>query len=127
LGAAEVFNSAESLEAASGAFTVAFETSGTPGALAYIVKWCAPGATIVHLGLPKTDVTFPAFLITRKELIIKGASIYLDEFRTAIDLLKNGRIRTDLFITNTYSLEELPKVINDFPSPSRIKDLVRLP
>ena len=126
LGAAEAFNSAESLEAASGAFTVAFETSGTPGALAYIVKWCAPGATIVHLGLPKADVTFPAFLITRKELIIKGASIYLDEFRTAIDLLKKGRIRTDLFITNTYSLEELPKVITDFPSPSRVKDLIRI-
>jgi len=126
LGAAGAFNSAQSLEAAGGSFNVVFETSGTPGALAHIVKWCAPGATIVHLGLPKTDITFPAFLITRKELVIKGSSIYLDEFRTAIDLLKDGKIRTDLFITNVYPLEELPNVIADFPSPSRLKDLIRV-
>lgn len=126
LGAAETYRSAESLEADGGSFNVVFETSGTQGALAHIVKWCAPGATIVHLGLPKADTTFPAFLITRKELIIKGSLIYLDEFRTAIDLLKNGEIRTDLFITNVYPLEELPNVIADFPSPSRIKDLIRV-
>ncbi|MCE5262419.1 MAG: alcohol dehydrogenase catalytic domain-containing protein [Deltaproteobacteria bacterium] len=123
---AETFSSAESLEAASGGFTVVFETSGTPGAMANIVKWCAPGATIVHLGLPKADITFPTFFITRKELVIKGSSIYLDEFRTAIDLLKNGKIRTDLFITNVYPLEELPRVITDFPSPNRVKDLIRI-
>lgn len=126
LGATETFNSAEALEAASGAFTVVYETSGWPGALRQIINWCAPAARILLTGLPKEDSTFPTTLITRKELRIQGAIIYRDEFGEAIDLLKNGKIRTDLFITNVYPLEELPKVIVDFPSPSRVKDLIRI-
>lgn len=126
LGAAETFNSAEALEAASGGFTVVFETSGWAGALRQIINWCAPAARILLTGLPKEDSTFPTTLITRKELTIQGAIIYRDEFGEAIDLLKNGKIRTDLFITNVYPLEELPRVIVDFPSPSRVKDLIRI-
>jgi 2-desacetyl-2-hydroxyethyl bacteriochlorophyllide A dehydrogenase len=127
LGAAETFNSGTQLEAAPGGFTVVYETSGTADALGHIVQWCAPGARIVLTGLPKEDATFPTAPITRKELLIQGAMIYRDEFRTAIDLLQKGRIRTDLFITNVYSLEELPGALADFRSPSRVKDLVRIP
>ena len=95
--------------------------------MGHIVQWCASGARILLAGLPKEDSTFSTVPITRKELLIQGAIIYRDEFRAAIKLLAEGKVRTDLFITNTYSLEELSDALADFRSPFRVKDLVMIP
>jgi threonine dehydrogenase-like Zn-dependent dehydrogenase len=53
--------------------------------------------------------------------------IYKDEFQTAIDLLHKGKIRTELFISGTYPLEELPQAMEDFRSPKRVKTLIQIP
>jgi 2-desacetyl-2-hydroxyethyl bacteriochlorophyllide A dehydrogenase len=126
LGAAVTFSSKAQLEEAGGGFTLVYETSGTSDALANIVQWCVPGGRILLAGLPKEDSTFSTVLITRKELLIQGAIIYCDEFSQALDLLAQGKIRTDLFITNVCPLEELPAALADFRSPSRVKDLITL-
>jgi 2-desacetyl-2-hydroxyethyl bacteriochlorophyllide A dehydrogenase len=127
LGAAETFISGTQLEAASRDFTVVYETSGTSDALGHIVQWGAPAARILLAGLPKQESCFPTAPITRKELHIQGAIIYVDEFPKAIELLAKGQIRTDLFFTNVYSLEELSAALADFRSPSRVKDLISIP
>jgi 2-desacetyl-2-hydroxyethyl bacteriochlorophyllide A dehydrogenase len=126
LGANRTFSSGAQLEANADDFTVVYETSGTADALAHIIKWSAPGARILLTGLPEKASTIPTALIARKELVIFGAMTYRDEFRTALDLLKRGAIRTDLFITNIYPLEKLPEALANFRSPFRVKDLVRI-
>jgi len=126
LGASRTFSSGAQLEAGREDFTAVYETSGTADALADIVKWCAPGGRILLTGLPEKASSVPTALITRKELLLQGAMIYRDEFRTALDLLKKGVIRSDLFITNIYPLEKLPEALADFRSPIRVKDLIRI-
>jgi 2-desacetyl-2-hydroxyethyl bacteriochlorophyllide A dehydrogenase len=127
LGAIQTFRSGAELEAEKGDFTIVYETSGAADALAHILQWSAPGARILLTGLPEKDSSIPAALIARKELLIQGAMTYQDEFRTALDLLQKGKIRSDLFITNIYPLDKLPEALADFRSPHRIKDLVRIP
>jgi threonine dehydrogenase-like Zn-dependent dehydrogenase len=53
--------------------------------------------------------------------------IYKDEFRTAIDLLEQRKIRTDLLISETYPLERLKEAMEGFKSPKRVKTLIEIP
>ena len=125
---ADTFSSWERLEAESPCgFTAVYETTGHPAALSRIVKWCAPGARILLVGLSAQESSVPTAAITRKELLIQGTIVYRNEFPEAIKLLQSGRIRTDLFITNRYPLEKLPEVLAGFRSPKRVKDVIVIP
>lgn len=126
LGATETFRSGAELEATKVDFTIIYETSGAADALARIIRWSAPGGKILLTGLSEKDSSIPAALIARKELLIQGAMTYRDEFPAALDLLRKGEIRSDLFITNVYPLDKLPEALAGFRSPDRIKDLVRI-
>ena len=127
LGAIETFRTIAELEARQDAFPVAYETSGAADALARIIRLAAPGARILFTGLPEKDSSIPAALIARKELLIQGAMTYRDEFRAALELLRKGDLRSDLFITNIYPLDQLPGALANFRSPLGVKDLVRIP
>jgi 2-desacetyl-2-hydroxyethyl bacteriochlorophyllide A dehydrogenase len=125
---ADTFSSWERLEAESPrGFTAVYETTGHPAALSQIVTWCAPGARILLVGLSSHDSSVPTAAIARKELLIQGTIVYRNEFSEAIQLLRSGRIRTDLFITHRYPLEKLPEALAEFRSPNRIKDVIVMP
>ncbi len=127
LGAQETFRSLAELEKEAGSFSIVYETTGIPEALSHIVKLCSPASRVVLTGLPESEFPLSTAQIVRKELIIQGSMIYKDEFRSAIDLLSRGKIRTDLLISGTYPLEELTEAMEDFRSPRRVKTLIHIP
>ncbi|MGQ9645830.1 MAG: zinc-dependent alcohol dehydrogenase [Thermodesulfobacteriota bacterium] len=127
LGAKEAFYSMADLEKERGSFSIVYETSGVPEALSHIVRLCSPGGRVVLTGLPESEFPLSTTQIVRKELVVQGSMIYTDEFRTAIDLLKQRKIRTDLLFSETYPLERLPEAMESFKSSKRVKTLIGIP
>jgi len=126
LGTQKAFDSMADLEKEAGSFSVVYETSGAAEALSHIVKLCAPGGRVVLTGLPDGEFSVSTAQIVRKELTVQGSMIYKDEFQTAIDLPNKGKIETDLILSGTYPLEELPQAMEDFRSPKRVKTLIQI-
>ena len=126
LGASRIIDPTASLESFSGAFDVIYETSGAPGALDQVIRLAAPFGKIVILGLPGKDHPAPTDLIVRKELQIMGSLIYTNEFPESMDILKSGKLKTDLLNTGKLSLNDLDNALREFRSPERMKMLVEI-
>ena len=126
LGASRIIGTKEPVESFYGAFDVIYETSGASGALNQAIRLAAPLAKIVILGLPGKDHPVPTDLIVRKELQIMGSLIYTSEFPESMDILKSGKIKTDLLNTGKLSLNELDNALREFTSPERLKMLVEI-
>lgn len=126
LGASRVIGTKEPVESFYGAFDVIYETSGAPGALDQVIRLAAPLGKIVILSLPGKDHPVPTDLIVRKELQIMGSLIYTNEFPESMDILKSGKIKTDLLNTGKLSLNELDNALREFTSPERLKMLVEI-
>ena len=126
LGASRTIDTQEPVESFQGAFDVIYETSGAPGALDQVIRLAAPLAKIVVLSLPGKNHPVSTDLIVRKELQIMGSLIYTNEFPEAMDVLKSGKIKTDLLSTGKLSLDELDNALREFASPDRMKMLVEI-
>ena len=126
LGASRVIGTKEPVESFYGAFDVIYETSGAEGALDQVIRLAAPRGKIVILSLPGKDHPVPTDLIVRKELQIMGSLIYTNEFPESMDILKSGKIKTDLLNTEMLSLNELDNALREFTSPERLKMLVEI-
>jgi 2-desacetyl-2-hydroxyethyl bacteriochlorophyllide A dehydrogenase len=126
LGASRVIGTKEPVESFYGAFDVIYETSGAPGALDQVIRLAAPLGKIVVLSLPGKAHPVPTDLIVRKELQIMGSLIYTNEFPESMDILKSGKIKTDLLNTGKLSLNELDNALREFTSPERLKMLVEI-
>ncbi len=55
-----------------------------------------------------------------------GSLIYTNEFPESMDILKSGKIKTDLLNTGKLSLNELDNGLREFASPERMKMLVEI-
>jgi len=126
LGACRTIGPGDSVESYYSSFDVIYETSGAPAALEQVIRLGAPKGKIVILSLPGKDHPVPTDLIVRKELQIMGSLIYTDEFPESMDILKSGKIRTDLLNTGKLSLNELDNGLGEFASPERMKMLVEI-
>ena len=126
LGASRVIGMKEPVESFYDAFDVIYETSGAPGAVDQAIRLAAPLGKIVVLSLPGKDHPVLTDLIVRKELQIMGSLIYTDEFPESIDILKSGKIKTDLLTTRKLLLNELDDALREFTSPERLKMLVEI-
>ena len=126
LGASRTIGPGDSFESYYNSFDVIYETSGAPAALEQVIRLAAPLGKIVILGLPGKDHPVPTDLIVRKELQIMGSLIYTNEFPESMDILKSGKIKTDLLNTGKLSLNELDNALREFTSPERLKMLVEI-
>ena len=126
LGAFRIIGTKEPVESFYGAFDVIYETSGAAGALDQVIRLAAPRGKIVILSLPGKDHPVPTDLIVRKELQIMGSLIYTNEFPESMDILKSGKIKTDLLNTGKLPLNELDNALREFASPERMKMLVEI-
>jgi 2-desacetyl-2-hydroxyethyl bacteriochlorophyllide A dehydrogenase len=126
LGASRTIGTQEPVESFYGAFDVIYETSGAPAALDQVIRLAAPLGKIVVLSLPGKDHPVSTNLIVRKELQIMGSLIYTNEFPASMDILKSGKIKTDVLNTGTLSLNEIDNAMREFASPERMKMLVEI-
>ncbi|MEX1349007.1 MAG: alcohol dehydrogenase catalytic domain-containing protein [Desulfobacterales bacterium] len=126
LGASSTIGPNDSFESYYNSFDVIYETSGAPAALEQVIRLAAPKGKIIILSLPGKDHPVPTDLIVRKELQIMGSLIYTNEFPESINILKSGKIKTDLLNTGKISLNELDNALREFASPERMKMLVEI-
>ena len=126
LGASRTIDMKEPVDSLHGAFDVIYETSGAPEALDQVIRLAAPLGKIVILSLPGREHPVLTDLIVRKELQIMGSLIYTNEFPESMDILKSGKIKTDLLNTGKLSLNELDDGLREFASPGRMKMLVEI-
>jgi 2-desacetyl-2-hydroxyethyl bacteriochlorophyllide A dehydrogenase len=126
LGASRKIGPNDAIESFYNTFDVIYETSGAPAALEQVIRLAAPKGKIVILSLPGKDHPVPIDMIVRKELQIMGSLIYTDEFPESMDILKSGKIKTDLLNTGKLSLNELDNGLREFASPERMKMLVEI-
>jgi 2-desacetyl-2-hydroxyethyl bacteriochlorophyllide A dehydrogenase len=126
LGASRTIGPGDSVESYYNAFDVIYETSGAAASLAQVIRLAAPKGKIVILSLPGKDHPVPTDMIVRKELQIMGSLIYTDEFPESMNILKRGKLKTDLLNTGKLSLDELDNGLREFASPERMKMLVEI-
>ena len=98
-GATEAVNVATHLErmarfeADRGHFDVVFEATGSPEALASVIRVVRPGGRIVQVGmLPPGQVPVPVNLLVVRELELLGSFRFHEEFATAVAALASGQI-----------------------------------
>jgi L-idonate 5-dehydrogenase len=85
---------------------VAIEASGTAGGLRTCLQRVRRGGTVVQVGtLPAGDTGFPGNVLMTRELTLRGAFRFADEFDTAIEWLAEG-IEVAPIVTHTFPLSE---------------------
>ncbi|MGC2963780.1 L-idonate 5-dehydrogenase [Paraburkholderia graminis] len=113
-GADLALNVAESPEAlkpfaaGKGTFDVLFEASGNAAALRGSFEVLKPRAVIVQVGLGG-DISLPLNVIVAKELELRGAFRFHEEFAVAVELLNKGLIDVKPLITGVFPYQESVK------------------
>jgi len=92
---------------------LAFDCAGAPDSLQLAADVIKRHGTIILVGLSSIPVTINAKEWSRKELNLKVAMAYTDEFGLALNLIRNRKIQTDKIISHTVKLEDLDFVLQD--------------
>ncbi len=91
-------------------FDIVFEVSGTAAGLSSAIRAARRGGTVVQIGnLPGGEVPIPANAIMAKELDVKGAFRFGDEFQRAVALIAGGDINVTRLITAQRPLADAPE------------------
>ena len=88
-----------------GHFDVMFECSGAAPALAAGIGAMRPRGVVMQLGLGG-DMTIPMQMLTAKELDLRGAFRFHEEFPLAVEMMQKGLINAAPLITHTMALED---------------------
>lgn len=88
-----------------GYFDVMFECSGAALALCAGIGAMRPRGVVMQLGLGG-DMTIPMQMLTAKELDLRGAFRFHEEFAMAVALMQKGLIDVKSLITHTVPLEQ---------------------
>lgn len=87
-----------------GSFDVQLECSGAPSALAAGINVLRPRGVIVQLGL-SGDMSVPMMQVTAKELELRGAFRFHEEFATAVRMMAQGLVDVAPLLTHGFPLD----------------------
>jgi L-idonate 5-dehydrogenase len=92
------------------AIDIAFEVSGTAAGLASAIRHVRRGGTLVQIGnLPGGEIPVPANSIMAKELDVRGAFRFGDEFTRAVELIASGTVPVNRLVTASSPLARAPE------------------
>ena len=77
------------------------------------------GARMVVVAMHRQEVSLPVFHVMAKELTIKGAMAYPDEFPTAIEMLASGRVDVSPMITHQFAFADFPDALATAQQPEK--------
>ncbi len=97
---------------------VAFECAGAPAALALALDSVGPRGRVALLGIGGAELTFPQMALMGFERMLIGSRAYdRDDWRTALELVHEGRIPVGELITNAVPLAEVNDAFLDLRRP----------
>lgn len=88
-------------------FDVVFDTSGSAKACSGLFKHARPGGCVVQVGWPAGNVVeMDIAVLIERELDYVAVNRYANAFPAAMQMIADGRIKTDLLMTHTFSFDE---------------------
>ncbi len=98
-------------------FAVVIDATGNHHSMAAAIAHVAQTGTLVYVGITKETLCFPHVAMHKPELTIKASRNALpSDFARIIDLIRDGQIRTDPWITHRSTYRDM---IDDFPTYTR--------
>lgn len=94
-----------------GHFDVLFECTGVAAVVASTVPALRPRAVMMQLGLGG-DMLLPVQAMTAKELSLRGSFRFHEEFFTAVDMMRSGRLDVKPLITTTLPLDRMQEAFD---------------
>ncbi|MBC7332803.1 MAG: alcohol dehydrogenase catalytic domain-containing protein [Synergistetes bacterium] len=95
---------------------VVIEASGSERAVRDTIDYVSYAGRISLVGYPYNDVPLPTYLITKKELDVKGSRNSVGLFKEAIELVSEGLVDVGVVISAIVGFEDLPKYIKELAS-----------
>jgi (R,R)-butanediol dehydrogenase/meso-butanediol dehydrogenase/diacetyl reductase len=104
---------------------VAYVCTAAPATLQQAVDTVRPRGVVMEIGGGDTATIVPEIWMW-KEVQVRGAYSYLDEFGMALDLIRQRKVTVDGVISNVVPLENAPQAFRNLAAPNNeIKVLVR--
>ena len=87
------------------------EASGASAAVRSSLDLIHYAGRIAFLGWPKEEISLPTFLITKKELDVRGSRNSVQEFPLAISLIADKAVDVEAVITNIINFDQIPEYV----------------
>ena len=87
------------------------EASGASAAVRSSLDLIHYAGRIAFLGWPKEEINLPTFLITKKELDVRGSRNSVQEFPLAISLIAEKAVDVEAVITNIINFDQIPEYV----------------
>ena len=101
-----------------------FDCAGVPMAFQMSMECVKSGGQILVIGVYEQKVPFSLWDLLHREIEVKGVFSSYDEFQEVIELLSEGKINTDLFVSSVISIKDL--VQKGFEPLLASKDLIKI-
>ena len=116
-------------DASNGGFDIAFEAVGAQSSLDICIQSVKPGGTVIMIGNSMTE-TIPVNInraVLQEVRLLGSVSCTREEFSGTIDLIANGVINPEIYVTDIVSLDKLQNTFERLvtPTDSILKAVVR--
>ncbi len=110
-----------------GGADIVIECVGRGDTMQQAVKSAKKGGQVLLFGVaaPDAQIQVSPFEIFSKELTIRGSFINPHTHPQAISLLEQGRVKVKPLLSHTFSVDELPQAMADYPRLRVMKGIVR--
>ena len=93
---------------------VVFDATGNKFSMSRALEFVAFAGKLVYVGVTGEEVSFPHALMHRREMtIMSSRNALAEDFTQIIEMMKQGKINTDAWITHRTNMEKLAA---DFPT-----------
>lgn len=110
-------------------FSLVVDATGHQGSMSSAMKYCAPTGGLVYVGITKQDLVFPHVNIHKPEVtILPSRNALPKDFPYIIDLIEQGKIDTDPWITRRMAFDDVPAQFPELitPAPGTIKTVIEM-
>ena len=99
---------------------VVIDATGNPRSMSTCFSYAAFTGRVVYVGITTADLTFPhATVFHRRELtLLASRNAMPADFGKIIQLIREGKIDTDLWITHRITFDQVPTEFDQFTDPS---------
>jgi 2-desacetyl-2-hydroxyethyl bacteriochlorophyllide A dehydrogenase len=106
------------------------DATGNPNSMSSCLEYAAHTGRVVYVGITTSNLVFPhAPVFHRRELTLMASRNALpSDFPKIIDLIRSGKINTDVWITHRIAFDDVPDGFEPFTHPDRgtIKAMIEI-
>ena len=99
---------------------VIIDATGSPRSMSTCFEYAAFTGRVVYVGITTSDLSFPhAPVFHRRELtLLASRNAVPADFPEIINLIREGKIDTDIWITHRIGFDEVPEKFDQFTDPT---------